>query len=345
MNEDNEENNKQIPPRKHIENAVDSTKDKFNDTIKKTDEIINTGIPDKEQIETALDTTKDKLAVGISSDEDISNEMLARSQLQTAMNSTRDRLNMGSFDENTFKIVPLTIEDKRIPKEFDDYKIVHLTDLHIGQWMNKEKLLGVIDMVNELEPDLIALTGDYLSYQIKYIDDLECLKLLEAKDVKLSVLGNHDHWINKDKILEILEECDIINLVNEVYVLERGSAKLQVAGIDSITDGNDDINKVKKELLPNVGAIMLVHEPDFADTTAQIDEFILELSGHSHGGQIGVPVIGTPVRGKNFSKYPIGEYKTGNMTQYTSRGLGTNAFWLRINCPPEITEIRLKSKE
>ncbi len=87
---------------------------------------------------------------------------------------------------------------------------------------------------------------------------------------------------------------------------------------------------------------MLAHEPDFADTTSQLEPFILQLSGHSHGGQIEIPKIGTPIRGKNFLKYPLGKYKVKNMIQYTSRGLGTNAFWFRINSSPEITKITLK---
>ncbi len=334
-----------FPKRNQIQMVMDTTKERINRELKKTDEKIKNELPVRDQIQTVMDTTRDKLNSGIiGTDEDISNEMIARCQLQTAMNSTRDKLNMGSFDEDTFDIVPLTIKDERIPEEFDGYTIVHLTDLHIGQWMNREKLEGVIDIANNLTPDMVALTGDYISYQIDYLDDLKCLKDLKAKDVKISVLGNHDYWINSEKIKDMLKECGIINLENEVYVLERGDAKLQIAGIDSITEGHDDIDKVKEQLLPGVGAIMLVHEPDFADTSAQIDEAILELSGHSHGGQIGVPMIGTPVRGKNFVKYPIGEYKLNNMIQYTSRGLGTNAFWFRINCPPEITKITLRSE-
>ncbi|MCD7781169.1 MAG: metallophosphoesterase [Methanosphaera sp.] len=274
-----------------------------------------------------------------------SNEMKGRCNLQDAMNTTRDKLNLGSFNEDDFDVVPLTIRDERIPPEFDNYRIVHITDIHLGQWINETRLHGVVDMVNNLDPDMIAITGDYLSYQTKYVGQLaKCLKPLRANDVILSVLGNHDHWTDPTKIKQELSKCNIINLENEVYTLHRDGAKLQVAGIDSVTEGKDDMNKVKSQLEENVGAIMLVHEPDFADTTAQYDEFILQLSGHSHGGQITLPKIGTPIRGKNFIKYPAGLYKTRNLNHYTNRGVGTNTFWLRIKCPPEITNIRLKSR-
>lgn len=275
---------------------------------------------------------------------EINNNMIARSKIQTAMNTTRNLLNRGTFKAHEFAVVPLTIKDKRIPSAFNNYKIVHLTDIHLGQWINKEKLDGIVEIINSLQPDLIALTGDYLSYQTKdYLHQLEdSLKKLKANDAILSVLGNHDHWTNPEKIKKALQNANITNLENQVYTITKNNQELQIAGADSVTVEKDDIRKIRKQLHPNTPAIMLVHEPDYADTTAQLDQFILELSGHSHGGQISLPKIGTPVRGKNFMKYPSGKYQVKNMIQYTSRGVGTNAFWIRINCPPEITLITLK---
>ena len=98
---------------------------------------------------------------------DITNNMITRSKIQTAMNTTRDKLKMGSFNPNAFEVVPLTIKDKRIPKQFNNYTLVHLTDIHLGQWINKTRLDGIIKITNKLQPDLIALTGDYISYQTK----------------------------------------------------------------------------------------------------------------------------------------------------------------------------------
>ncbi len=267
-----------------------------------------------------------------------------KSIIQTAMNTTRKKLNKGEFNKESFEIVPLLIETEKIDKEFDDYKIVHITDIHLGQWITKEKLEGVVNLINSLEPDTIVLTGDYVSYQAdRYLQDLEkCFKQLEANDVILSVLGNHDYWTNPNGIKAVLKKSNIINLENEIYNITKNSKTLQIAGIDCVTEGNDDIAKIEEQLDHDAPAIMLVHEPDFADTTSQLEPFILQLSGHSHGGQISIPKFRTPVRGKNFRKYPQGEYKVNNMIQYTNRGIGTNMFWFRINCPPEITEITLK---
>lgn len=270
-----------------------------------------------------------------------------KSIIQTVMNTTRNKLDKGEFNENSFEIVPLTIETKKIDKEFDGYKIVHITDIHLGQWITKERLEGVVNIVNNLNPDIIVLTGDYVSYQAdKYLTDLEyCFSRLNAKDAILSVLGNHDYWTNPDSIKEVLKKSNIINLENEIYIIYKNDKKLQIAGIDCVTEGNDDIKKIEEQLDHIYPAIMLVHEPDFADKTCKLEPFILQLSGHSHGGQISVPKIRTPIRGKNFRKYPSGAYQVDEMIQYTNRGIGTNMFWFRINCPPEITEITLKKVE
>lgn len=267
-----------------------------------------------------------------------------KSIIQKAMNKTRDKINKGNFNKDKFEIVPLVIKTDKIDEIFDDYKIVHITDIHLGQWITKKKLDGVVKIINNLEPDTIVITGDYVSYRAdEYLEDLEdSLKKLKAKDVILSVLGNHDYWTNPDAIKNVLKNCNIINLENEIYTINKEDKKLQIAGIDCVSVGKDDITKIEENIDYDVPAIMLVHEPDFADVTSKFEPFILQLSGHSHGGQLSLPYIRTPIRGKNFIKYPKGSYNVNNMIQYTNSGIGTNAFWIRINCPPEITEIKLE---
>jgi hypothetical protein len=102
------------------------------------------------------------------------------------------------------------------------------------------------------------------------------------------------------------------------------------------------LDLVLEKLSPGGLAVLLAHEPDFAEISAKTGRFCLQLSGHSHGGQLVLPKIGTPIRGFMFGKYPLGRYQVGDMVQYTNRGLGTNLIWSRINCPPEITVITLK---
>ncbi|MBE6493244.1 MAG: metallophosphoesterase [Methanosphaera stadtmanae] len=272
------------------------------------------------------------------------NSIVAKSKIQNIMNNTRDKLHRGNFKEDEYEIVPIILKTNMIGDSFDNYKIVQVSDIHLGQWINKNKLDGVVSLINNLNPDIIALTGDYVSYEAKkYLDELsECLGKLQSADGIFSVLGNHDHWTMPKEISKVMENVGIVNLNNDVYTIEKNEDKLQIAGVDSITVGQDDINKVLKKIDNDFPAIMLAHEPDFADTTSKYYPFILQLSGHSHGGQLTIPKLGSPIRGKNFLKYPSGAYKVNNMIQYTNRGIGTNAFWYRINCPPEITEIKLK---
>jgi predicted MPP superfamily phosphohydrolase len=161
----------------------------------------------------------------------------------------------------------------------------------------------------------------------------------------VAVLGNHDYWLGAKRIRSILSESKIIELNNDVYTVTRDGWALHFAGVDSTTVKKNQLNKVLQKLPPKGPAILLAHEPDFADISAETKRFSLQLSGHSHGGQFVIPKLGTPFRGHSFKKYPLGKYQVGEMVQYTNRGLGTNTFWIRINCAPEITVIDLQSKE
>jgi uncharacterized protein len=101
---------------------------------------------------------------------------------------------------------------------------------------------------------------------------------------------------------------------------------------------------VSKKLPEDSPTILLAHEPDFADISSTTGRFSLQISGHPMEDNL-IPGLGTFIRGPHFIKYPVGKYQVGDMIQYTSRGQGTNVFWFRINCPPEITMFTLKSKE
>jgi uncharacterized protein len=268
-----------------------------------------------------------------------------RQRMQIAMSGVRDRLGMHEFRSRDFEIVPLTVKIPDLDPAFDGYRIAHLSDIHLGQWISSKRIEGVVSLVNKQEPDLIAITGDSVSYVVNdsILDMLRYLKNLKPKDATLAVLGNHDHWVGAEEIRQVMDESDIIELENDVYTLERGDAQLHIAGVDSVTLKKHDLDAVLKKLPESGPAILLAHEPDFADVSAATGRFSLQLSGHSHGGQMVIPGFGTPFRGSEFRKYPLGEYNVGNMVQYTNRGLGTNVFWIRINCPPEITIMKLKT--
>ena len=249
------------------------------------------------------------------------------------------------FSPSEIDLVEVNITLPDLGKNFVNYRILNLTDVHLGQWVNPEYLSDLIDYVNTLNFDLATLTGDYFSYILDgYEDSLkDSFKKLKAKDGKFGVLGNHDHWMGAEKIRKLFKESDIVDLSNDVCVLSRGEDKLNLAGVDSSTVCADNLDKVLAKL-DDCPTVLLAHEPDFANESSQTGKIDLQISGHSHGGQFIIPKVETtPFRGPNSTKYPVGLYKIRDMMQYTSKGLGTNSFRIRINCNPEITIITLKS--
>ena len=249
------------------------------------------------------------------------------------------------FSPSEIDLVEVNITLPDLGKNFVNYRILNLTDVHLGQWVNPEYLSDLIDYVNTLNFDLATLTGDYFSYILDgYEDSLkDSFKKLKAKDGKFGVLGNHDHWMGAEKIRKLFEESDIVDLSNDVCVLSKGEDKLNLAGVDSSTVCADNLDKVLAKL-DDCPTVLLAHEPDFANESSQTGKIDLQISGHSHGGQFIIPKVATPpFRGPNSTKYPVGLYKIRDMMQYTSKGLGTNSFRIRINCNPEITIITLKS--
>ena len=266
---------------------------------------------------------------------------------QTIQDSMTNALPEKEFDAEDIDLVEIDIELPNLGWNFHNYRILNLSDIHLGQWINPEFLDDLIDYVNTLNFDLVTLTGDYFSYIIDGYDEAlkKSFKKLNPRDGKFGVLGNHDHWMGAEKIREIFRNSDIYDLSNTAITLIRGNDKLNLAGADSYTVCADDLDKVLPKLEKDAPTILLAHEPDFALESFQTGKINLQISGHSHGGQFIIPKFETtPLRGNNSIKYPVGLYQVGDMIQYTSKGLGTNSFRIRVNCKPEITIITLKTK-
>jgi len=140
-----------------------------------------------------------------------------------------------------------------------------------------------------------------------------------------------------------LSLSSVTDLTNTVFTMTREGEHLHLCGVDDVMEGDVRLEDVIAQLQDQSAAILLAHEPDFADTSAPTGRFDLQLSGHSHGGQVVLPMIGQPVLPELGRKYPSGLYKVGDMFQYTSRGIGMARLPIRINCPPEITIFVLES--
>ena len=244
----------------------------------------------------------------------------------------------------------IKIKLPRLSPKFSGFRIVQISDIHFGGWMNQERLIQVVDIVISQAPDLVVMTGDYVIGH-NWHGDINAtltelrkeLSRLTSQYLTLSVLGNHDHWLDAAIVRTALQDCGVIDIGNDVYTLENGGAEFHIAGVDDVYVNRDDLNLVL-EKLPEEGACMLlVHEPDFADRSAETGRFDLQLSGHSHGGQVALPIIGPPILPKFAKKYPTGLYKIKEMYQYTNRGVGMTNPTIRFNCRPEITVFSLES--
>jgi len=249
----------------------------------------------------------------------------------------------GIFEPNDVEVNHIKLYLPRLDRLFYGYRIVQISDIHIGTWINYKRLTGIIDIVNQHQPDLIVLTGDFVTFEpLRFADELtSCLSKLAPHDAALAVLGNHDHWTDADVVREVLKDSNILDLSNKFFTINRGDEKLHIAGVDVSIEELDRLDLVLDQLPPDGAAILLAHEPDFADQSALTGRFDLQLSGHSHGGQINLPVIGIPILPPKGRKYPSGLYQINGMSLYTNRGVGTAVMQLRWNCPPEITVFTL----
>jgi uncharacterized protein len=243
-----------------------------------------------------------------------------------------------------FAIKTIDVQLAGLDPAFEGYKIVQLTDLHArSAIMDREMLAKVARIATAQQPDLIALTGDYITRGASESEEMlaNAFSQLKAKDGVVAIMGNHDRGEDSSPIERALAAGKVKLLNNAVHSIDRQGSRLNIAGVDDVWFHRADLPQTIAQL-PNTGAnILLAHEPDFGDIAAASYRFELQLSGHSHGGQIVLPFAPrvTPPWGK---KYINGLYHLGVMQLYVSPGVGTTGPpKARFNCRPEISVIVL----
>jgi hypothetical protein len=244
------------------------------------------------------------------------------------------------------EVVGLTLTLPRLAQAFDGYRLVQIGDIHLDDWTRPQRLHRIVKMVNEQRPDLVAIMGDFASYSARRLDEellVGALRRLSARDGVIAILGNHDYLTDVELVRRCVREGGVTELLNDVHTLGRGEARLHVAGIDDVMEGRSRLDLVLGRLQEAGAAILLAHEPDFADVAAATGRFDLQLSGHSHGGQVRVPLLTRLVLPPFSQRYPRGLHRVGGMALYTNRGLGTVHARLRFLCRPEITVLTLRS--
>jgi len=229
-----------------------------------------------------------------------------------------------------------------LPSSLERFRIVQISDIHYYPFTTIELVDLTVKMSNELKPDLVVLTGDFIWHEVEAIFDLTpSLEQLNAKYGVYAGLGNHEHWTDVNVVTQALEEARLPLLVNQGMPISVGKDVLYLASLDDGWSGKPDLAGAMENWPSNAPTVLLMHEPDLAPKYAPDKRINLQLSGHSHGGQVRLPAVGPLILPYLSWKYPMGLYNIDGMWLYTNRGIGTTNVPLRVNCAPEITELTL----
>ncbi len=230
----------------------------------------------------------------------------------------------------------LEIHNVRLKLNLDkELKIAALSDLHFDPLYEIDYLTTVAQAVSDLEPDIVVNTGDMFSHDSSRADELaNILSIPKPPLGSFAVLGNHDFWSNASHIQKTLESHGIRVLRNETFPIP-GFDEVYLTGLESYWAGKPDPSITSQTSLDS-RHILLIHEPD---PFASLDDIRikLQISGHTHGGQIRLPLLGAmrlPSWGKNYDK---GLFHKNERYLYVNRGIGTVDPHVRFNCKPEIT--------
>ena len=229
-----------------------------------------------------------------------------------------------------------------LPPEFDGYRIAQLSDLHVGSFDPKSRALEWVALSNALEPDLVAVTGDLVtSGHGFYRDVAEALGALRAKDGVFVSMGNHDQS-NNDQLTQLVMQHGPTVLRNSSRFIRRGAALFNVAGFDGRLSLPPEITRTIQACTPNAPIVLLAHYPTSFSTAAAAGADLI-LTGHTHGGQLGVPFFSQRLNlARLTGQRSRGWVRSGKTAMYVNAGLGTTGPPMRLAVPPEIALITLR---
>lgn len=249
--------------------------------------------------------------------------------------------------------VPLDLPN--LPSAFEGFRIIQLSDIHVAPILPMDYLRKQFDRSAALGADLIVLTGDYLTcgYEVRLDLVGELVARLRAKHGVLAILGNHDYFFYRPdlpptqkrageiaaQVVATLRTGGVRVLRNELHTLEIGGARLQIVGLDDLWGGGYSPRRAFQDVNPDRPCIALSHNPDTMDQLQHCPcDWVL--SGHTHGGQVRLPLFGPLILPNKRREYSAGLYEVGGKRLYVNRGLGYIR-QVRFACRPEITEFTL----
>jgi uncharacterized protein len=265
---------------------------------------------------------------------------VVRSTLATSFLTAGGTLYTTLLEPAWLKTERIRVPIANLPAAFEGYRIVQLSDLHIYEDLSEGHAHNAVRVALDLAPDMIVITGDFVSEWVDAPRVLKTILPLTAPDGVWAIMGNHDHWVDVDAVRQVISGTAIRELRNESVAIQHGGESLWLAGVDDIWEEFHDLSAALRDVPQDAPLVLLAHEPDYADEVYPLGRVSLQLSGHSHGGQLYFPVRGAPFAPHLGQKYVRGLHKLGNMWLYTNRGVG-NFMSVRFNCRPEVTEITL----
>lgn len=226
---------------------------------------------------------------------------------------------------------------KNLDPALEGYRIVHLSDLHVGALTPPWWAKRWIDRANEEAPDAIVVTGDLVTSGVAFHDAIaDLVGNLKAKDGVFCAMGNHDYFGEGEPLISLIRSRGPLVLRNEGVVIERNDKRLYLAAIDDTWTKRADLDLALKEQPASVPTILLAHDPDRFPQIAKRNVDIV-LSGHTHGGQIAVPFLARWINASKLAHhFHIGLYKEGDATLYVHPGLGTTGPPIRLGVAPAV---------
>ena len=231
---------------------------------------------------------------------------------------------------------------RRLPRELDGFRVVQLSDIHHSPFTSREQIKRAVETANSLKPDIVALTGDYISKERAYAAPCaELLGALRSRHGVYAVLGNHDHWTDASLITDLFRAEGITVLVNQGMHFEKNGAAIWLAGVDDTMVGLEDLSLALAGSSDKEFKLLLAHNPIILRRAARAGVDLV-LSGHTHGGQVSLRsernAAGRPRR-----RLLKGLARQGETQIYITRGLGTVVLPVRFGCPPEVSLLELRT--
>ncbi len=246
-----------------------------------------------------------------------------------------------------------TIYDKDIGDGFDGLKIIHFSDLHYNRAINLSKVESIVKEINLIKPDIVVFTGDLIDKDVDlskddYKDLTNVLNKINARYGKYAILGNHDYGLDEEKVIKVYEDSNFYYLNNDYDIIyNMNNEKIFIGGISSVSEKKDDIDKTLEYIKDNEDInykIVLVHEPDISDKIVSDYSVNLILAGHSHNGQVRLPIIGPIYTPPYSKKYYDNYYDINGTSLYISSGIGVSTINYRLWNRPSINFYRINKE-